>query len=99
MADDQHFKNGVIQPLLTDFYQITMVYAYWHNKKMDDYAVFDLFFRKNPFGGEYTIFAGLDQCLKYLEVFKFTDNGMVTEFFLCLSIAKLRTIFFYICLK
>lgn len=72
----QHgFKNGVIQPLLTDFYQITMAYAYWHNKKMNDRAVFDLFFRKNPFKGEYTIFAGLSDCIKYVKDFAFSDGG------------------------
>lgn len=69
------FQNGVIQPLLTDFYQITMSYAYWHNMKMNDHAVFDLFFRKNPFGGEYAIFAGLKDCIKFVQEFHFTDDG------------------------
>lgn len=69
-------QNGVIQPLLTDFYQISMAYAYWHNKKMNDHAVFDLFFRKNPFRGEFTIFAGLSECIKYIRDFHFSDDGL-----------------------
>ena len=69
------FQNGVIQPLLTDFYQITMSYAYWRNNKMNDHAVFDLFFRKNPFKGEYTIFAGTEQCVRYVQNFSFSDSG------------------------
>lgn len=65
--------NHLVQPLLTDLYQISMAYAYWKAGKMNDHAVFDLFFRKNPFGGEFTIFAGLEQCLKFLAHFKYTD--------------------------
>ncbi|XP_069671934.1 LOW QUALITY PROTEIN: nicotinate phosphoribosyltransferase [Periplaneta americana] len=69
-------QNGVVQPLLTDLYQITMAYAYWKSGKTNDTAVFDLFFRKNPFQGEFTIFAGLEECLKYLENFHYTDGDI-----------------------
>jgi nicotinate phosphoribosyltransferase len=68
--------NNAIQPLLTDFYQISMAYAYWKNKKANCNAVFDLFFRKNPFESEFTIFAGLTECLKYLNEFKFTKSDI-----------------------
>jgi len=67
--------NNAVQPLLTDLYQLSMAYAYWKNQK-DDHAVFDLFFRKNPFGGEFTIFGGLDECLKFIRDFKFTESDV-----------------------
>ena len=69
--------SNVVQTLLTDLYQITMCYAYWKAGKRNDQAVFDLFFRKNPFGGEFTIFAGLDQCLALLQEFKFSPSGEI----------------------
>lgn len=47
--------NTFVNPMLTDMYQISMTYAHWLNKKVDDYAIFDLFFRKNPFQGEYCV--------------------------------------------
>jgi nicotinate phosphoribosyltransferase len=67
--------NNAIQPLLTDLYQISMAYAYWKGQR-NDVAVFDIFFRKNPFFGEFTIFAGLEECLKFMRDFKFTDSGL-----------------------
>jgi nicotinic acid phosphoribosyltransferase len=41
--------------------QLTMAYAYWKAGRERDNAVFDVFFRKNPFHGEFTIFAGLEE--------------------------------------
>lgn len=69
-------QNGVVQPLLTDLYQITMAYAYWKSGKINDTAVFDLYFRKNPFQGEFTIFAGLEECLKFFENFHYSDSDI-----------------------
>ncbi|KAJ5069277.1 nicotinate phosphoribosyltransferase [Anaeramoeba ignava] len=66
--------NSLVTPLLTDKYQLTMAYAYWKSKKQDQKSVFDLFFRVNPFGGEFTIFAGLSEVMKLLPNFKFTED-------------------------
>ncbi len=71
--------NNAVQPLLTDLYQISMAYAYWKTNR-NDTAVFDLFFRKNPFNGEFTIFSGIQEVLKFLRDFKFTDSGMNLTF-------------------
>ncbi|KAG8200816.1 hypothetical protein JTE90_006396 [Oedothorax gibbosus] len=68
--------NGVVQPLLTDLYQITMAYAYWKSNKRSDHAVFDLFFRRNPFQGEFTVFAGLEEALKFMENFRYSEGDI-----------------------
>ena len=69
-------QNVVVQPLLTDLYQIKMAYAYWKAGRIEDLAVFDLFFRKSPFSGEFTIFTGLSECLKFLEKFKYSESDI-----------------------
>jgi len=73
---------------VVDLYQITMAYAYWKSDKCDDTAVFDLFFRRNPFQGELTIFAGLEECIKFVKNFHYSDTGNVvvdvkTTFIMC----------------
>lgn len=68
--------NNLVNPLLTDLYQITMSYSYWKNKKHNDYSVFDLYFRKNPFEGEYCILAGLDQVISFVNNFKINSNDI-----------------------
>lgn len=66
--------NPMVTPLLSDLYQFTMAYAYWKAGKNNERAVFDLYFRKNPFGGEYTIFAGLEECIRFIANFKFKEE-------------------------
>ena len=63
--------SSLVTPMLTDMYQVSMAYAHWKNGKIDDEATFDLFFRKPPFHGEYCIFAGLDEVLKFISTFKY----------------------------
>jgi nicotinate phosphoribosyltransferase len=53
-----------------------MTYAHWKTGKHEESSVFELFFRKNPFHGQYTVFCGLDECLKYLQHFKFTQDDI-----------------------
>lgn len=69
--------NPMVTALLTDMYQLTMAYAYWKAGKQDDEAVFDLLHRKNPFGGEYTIFAGLEECVCFAANFHFTERDIL----------------------
>lgn len=58
-------------PLLTDLYELTMLAGYLEEGMAEKPAVFDLFFRKNPFEGGYAIFAGLEPALEYLEELRF----------------------------
>lgn len=66
--------NPMVTPILTDLYQFTMAYAYWKAGKHNERAVFDLYFRKNPFRGEYTVFAGLEECIRFIANFKFSEE-------------------------
>ena len=46
--------------LLTDLYELTMMQGYFHNLGRNRTVIFDAFFRTNPFGGGYSIMAGLE---------------------------------------
>lgn len=60
--------------LATDLYQLTMSYGYWKTGAHSKRAVFNLFFRRNPFKGGYSIACGLTYVIDYLRHFKF-DAG------------------------
>jgi nicotinate phosphoribosyltransferase len=62
--------------LLTDYYQLTMAYAYWKSGKSEQEAIFNLFFRKHPFNSGYTIAAGLEYVIDFVENFVFTPDDV-----------------------
>ncbi len=53
-----------------------MAYAYWKEGIAETEAVFNLFFRKNPFAGGYTISCGLVNVIEFLDNFKFTTSEL-----------------------
>ncbi|KAI6216779.1 Nicotinate phosphoribosyltransferase domain containing protein [Aphelenchoides besseyi] len=69
-------QDSLVQPLLMDLYQLNMCYGYWRAGTFDDDACFDLFFRKNPFKGEFTVFVGLEDCLRLVQNFHFSASDM-----------------------
>ena len=62
--------------LLSDFYEFTMANGYYENEMKDTVAVFDAFYRKNPDGGGYAIFAGLNDIISYIKNLHFTDEDI-----------------------
>ncbi len=63
--------------MLTDFYQLTMMNGYFKSQKASKSVVFDLFFRKNPCSNGYSIAAGLEQALDYVENISFDQESIV----------------------
>ncbi len=57
--------------LATDFYELTMGQVYFNEGMKDTQVVFDIFFRKNPFNGGYTISGGLEETINYVKNFRF----------------------------
>lgn len=61
--------------LLTDLYELTMMQGY-HHYQMERRAVFDMFFRRQPFGGGFTVFAGLEDLLQMVRNVSFTTEDL-----------------------
>ena len=60
--------------LMTDFYELTMAQTYFNEGKKDEIVYFDIFFRKNPFEGGYTIAGGIEETINYINNFKFEER-------------------------
>ncbi len=62
--------------LYTDFYELTMAQGYFYQGKSKEIAVFDYFYRDNPFGGGYVLFAGLGDLLRTLLDLRFEPEDI-----------------------
>ncbi|WP_449354430.1 nicotinate phosphoribosyltransferase [Virgibacillus natechei] len=62
--------------LHTDLYQINMAETYWNDNVHERRAVFDLYFRKLPFGNGFGVFAGLERVIEYIQHFRFSESDL-----------------------
>ncbi len=62
--------------LHTDLYQINMAYAYFKDNVHLEQSVFELYYRNNPFGSGYGVFAGLERIVEVIENFKFSEDDI-----------------------
>jgi nicotinate phosphoribosyltransferase len=67
---------GTSLALLTDLYQLTMAAAAWDAALTEREAAFTLAFRKHPFAGGYTVAAGLETALEYVERFRVDEDDV-----------------------
>lgn len=61
--------------MLTDLYQLTMLYGYFKSKKTERNSVFTMFFRDAP-GLNYAVMAGNEQFLEYIRDLCFTEEDL-----------------------
>lgn len=70
--------------LVTDSYLFKAAYGYWKAGIREVPATFELIFRHHPFGGEFTVFGGLDRVLEFVKNFHYTPEEIdyIREFIL-----------------
>jgi len=61
--------------LFLDFYSLTMAQGYWKTG-MNNRAVFEMVFRRQPFDGGFSVFAGLGTLLEKLQSFAFSSDDI-----------------------
>lgn len=77
--------------LLTDLYQLTMAYGYWKSGRANMETNFQLYFRKQPYGGGFSVACGLAPALEWMENFHF--DGTDLEYLATLTGADDRPLF------
>lgn len=62
--------------MMTDLYQLTMMYGYFKHGMSDNQAVFDLFFRKNRDNSAYAVMAGTQSLIEYINNLHFGSDDI-----------------------
>ncbi len=62
--------------MMTDLYQLTMMYGYYKNGMSKNIAVFDVFFRRSIQDSRYAVVAGLEQLIEYIENLSFESDDI-----------------------
>jgi len=62
--------------LLNDLYQVSMAYAYWKSGRHDHEAIFQMYFRRNPFHGGFAVACGLEAVTEYVNDHSWADDDI-----------------------
>ena len=62
--------------MMTDLYQLTMMYGYYKSDMLDNKAVFDMFYRQASAVTHYAIMAGVEQLVDYINNLHFDDEDI-----------------------
>ena len=62
--------------MLCDFYELTMAYGYFKEGNKDRITYFDVFYRQCPDGGGFSIAAGLEQIIDYIQELRFEPEDI-----------------------
>jgi len=62
--------------MMTDLYQLTMMYGYFKKGMANNEAVFDAFFRRSIQDSRYAVVAGLEQVIDYLKNLQFDEEDI-----------------------
>lgn len=71
-----NWKNSRNLTLLADFYELTMANGYLNNGMKDWVAGFDVFYRKNPDNGGFSIMGGLHEVIDYISNIRFEEDEL-----------------------
>lgn len=74
MRKKQHMERNL--SMVMDFYEMTMSNGYFYDDVKDTEVVFDVFYRKNPDGGGFAVFAGLEQIVDYVQNLFFDEDDI-----------------------
>ena len=69
--------------MLTDLYQLTMMYGYQKCGMRNNRAVFDMFYRNTGDVTQYAIMAGLEQLIDYIKNLRFAISDSRAIFTPC----------------
>ena len=62
--------------MMTDLYQLTMMYGYYKCGMRDNLATFDMFYRSKDATTHYAIMAGVEQLVEYIENLHFDEDAI-----------------------
>ena len=66
--------------MVMDMYELTMSNGYFNQNSEETLVAFDVFYRKNPDNAGFSIFAGLEQTVEYIQNLHFAPDDVAVSY-------------------